>query len=1660
MNDILSETAKSFRIIRPRFKGNYKPIVNYTKKQMGCIYLPLVENEKDVYTALFNLFGPIGAKKSFYRYYFPKRFFWTSTLYPKPRVMKMIDEQSKRNKVKAMIPGFRGIPRNKILDTRNLIVDYTDIIPLIIPKERQLMVKSNVIDYVDKIYPEIICYTLFKNNKHDKNNDIEENESTEDLKYDLSEPNANLKVPFYDMSDEEWHELLGLSEQSLEDFTEKLFGKTKLFGMGGPAFGLDQYGFDKFIISIPINLMIHKYFNIPFLTGKLEMLRNIRINPDLVYQLSFLRLIYKVYEAYYNNNYSSDFIGELARHNITFHFYANNGTGFVINMKELKNSMHFKPERFIRMFINRLQLLTMCNSGTITDKDLDTIEIEQDKSEFEKTDNAINKNLSTKNAKKELEDDLIPIIENDLAIQTLINSKIKEKSDIEETNVISNPDDVDTTVYHEDHMIPTRQSVIDSQKAVKELNDITNKFSAKKTVIKTETEGEVDLEFTDADFEEIFKNEEYDENDSDDIIEEDTSDSNIVEDIVKGNTSDELIDEENKSEFSDDIDQFTDSFNSEDELIDEESDETEDYVEIKPSKNKKGPINLAPYVPITISRTPAEEKRLNLLKEKYKSLSIDGKPISDIIGNSANIQIDDTISTGTKHPITNDPNVVKMNMMNFQKSYVKNNYQSDIINCVRSLSVNKEVPFYMTKVDVEDTSDQFNSKLTYSFVLEDEFKNKHNLKFDVPKIEENGLMMISGNPKYLNKQLIRKPIVKIAPDKVYVTTELNSYQVFRKGLFLNKGAEVIRKLFNDYLPEHHNDVIKIEHGNCEADNTSYITTLEYDSLAKNYFFININEESDYGEHIEIFFSQKAIREKIKEHQINTGYEGDIPDNILPIAINYTKHIMYSIDMSKNNSINSSIVTILNDALHDEEMLQFIKTIKTPKRRIYTGIEIQSFKVPLIVFLCFLFGWDRVVSYFPENEIEFSKEKLTNTNKLAIKFYDGYLYYNQYPINGAIFFNGLSDMETENYLFKDLNNPNLFIEYAYKKFKTRNVVKGWVTCKESMLDFKTLQILEALKLPTDFLEIFLYCNDLLTDNQVKGESDISNYRIRSNEIVIECLYKVLNDQYTLYKKKSGKRVSMTIPQNAVLSKVYKTDILKNYDCISPIGEIREFGSTTFKGPGGTKLEQAFTQEKRAFDETYFGVFGISTPDNSNAGVTKELTINTKIENTLGFIGKQDRKDYSLNDIATIAEALTPFVNAMDDPSRIAFVSTQNAHVGGLPNASLPIVRTGVEKTIQFQTSEKFARLAKQDGVISHVDELGKKVFVTYKDGSKEVIDYNNKMLKNSDSFNEAEYNIFVKEGMKIKKGDTIVADSRFFKVDPITKELVYAQARNGLIAIMEGGYTEDDSDLITETFSKKLTMNFTKRKQITIKAKDTIIDYKKVGDHVELGDPIFIFDDSGSFADDDEEDFDSSIFDELFAELDNDTVAQMIHQTPKANLSGTIKDMRVYWTVPLDKMSKSVASFVRSYINKIKKEITEEESFTGKPSAKRQLIEVSNTRAGQDRINGAQLDQNGGILIEYFIGHDDEMSVGDKISLNSSLKTVNSYVVDKEHEPYTESGKKLDGIFSWISCQARMINSWVMNGFLGKILYDYSKRWAKDFLTEIGEEVPKSERDVE
>jgi len=49
------------------------------------------------------------------------------------------------------------------------------------------------------------------------------------------------------------------------------------------------------------------------------------------------------------------------------------------------------------------------------------------------------------------------------------------------------------------------------------------------------------------------------------------------------------------------------------------------------------------------------------------------------------------------------------------------------------------------------------------------------------------------------------------------------------------------------------------------------------------------------------------------------------------------------------------------------------------------------------------------------------------------------------------------------------------------------------------------------------------------------------------------------------------------------------------------EIERLGSTTYKGIGGTNLQDAFTPQIRSYDQSMVGLLSYSSPDSNKVGI---------------------------------------------------------------------------------------------------------------------------------------------------------------------------------------------------------------------------------------------------------------------------------------------------------------------------------------------------------------------------------------------------------------------------------------------------------------------------
>jgi len=1601
-NNILTSANKSFRIFRildkndSYFERNVK-----LKKPNGTCFMPFVSSRAELADCVQKFFGTKEYQQLFQTYLFNYKFMYQPALVPGKKIIMQNRQKMVINEALGYLPRLRTRPTHKVLNSKNAIIDYTDQYALMCPRT-DMMQKQPVLKYSDYIFPEMM--TRFG---------------------------------------------IAYEKPELFKWTSRYVSsqvKPYLFS-----------NFSSIIIPIEVNTTQNNLVNM-YLDYEKKIPLGLKRNIDNLKFMSLIRMIYKAYANDISDESSDEykyFLEELVNHNVIFFFY-NKRFAFTVNFSDLRERK-INSRQFRNLFKARLIMLISNNVGLQSDDSMDKIIIEDNKEDEEETthiEKDVTVTIDSETEEKEVEvvtvdksnDKIIDDIEEkrDKEISDLINKAINKKKPITsdykkksenllkmiDKNFDNTPDiDYFDKFVDEDKVQPEEDNLDDQRKEIeKKQADVIKSIRHTKikgidlieTVEKPKSKSKPMIDDSESEDDEYIKHEDgedeeakYDENGF--LITESNDEEEVVDELE--DVSEEVLEVNRKTSIT---------VSSDGNITDEEK------KELLKELNKQ-------------QQTPKSEKqlrRIEAVKDKYKSISLeDNRTLEELIEDVKSNQIETKVHD-SKTII--DKSVTSSNLQDFEKSYVKNTLQKDIVKTLKNFDDEyKSVPMHIIDYKEEDTSDRFNNTKTITCVFEDDNQKRHNIKFDIPIPGEDGILTINGNKKVLKKQITLRPLVKINPSRLAITTFYNKVLMYRQGTILNRKVVLLKKIVEDVLKEHES-AFKLYYGNNIKTNKNYLTSIEYDEIAKVYHKFMVGKK---GDRTVIFFNQPEIREEIKK----LGIPYIFSVNHLPIAIDYNKKEVIDFDMNEiNKSVIDYIMAIIEEKSYYPEIESIKAKVKAPKRRIYSRITIQSFDVPLIAFLSALYGLSNLIR-ISGLKYTFTSERLAEgapeREWLSVKFKDGTLYYPEYPYNNSLLFNGLNEMITEEYYFEQFDDHLPYMDYCAKVLKTRNVYKGWTAFKELFIDSITKEILEQEKIPTDFLELFLYANDMLIDNSYSNETEAGSYRIRSFELYSVALYKAISNEYRKYIQKEGKsNTTITIPQNAIMTALADSQILESYDSINPINELKMKCGCTVKGNGlaGANTKHGYGMDRRAFGEDAIGIYGESNVDNHGVGIVKELTTSTKIINTRGYLDvtKDPNKIGKLTAAQRMApeELIMPAITKYDSPNRVAFSSAQWKHTmpitgGGDP----PLIGSGYEKCVAKDIGNTYAIKVDEDCTVIDINEELKIIIVENKNGQRKSYRYNTDYLKNGNIMMENNLELNVKVGQKLKADDIVAYSKEFFTKTP-GGDITFTMGRLCRIALMDDYFTEEDSSLVTEHLSKKMCSAITHKKTVSIGGKANIVKIVKVGDHVKDGEPLMLFEDE---RDEDVSQTDITAILDMLGDADENAIEKMSYHAPKANGTGEITKIELYWTGEPEDMSDSVRKLVNAYTKHKKEYLKYEEEETGEKNKKGEL-ETKKVTAVYGKVNGTDVDENNGLIIEFYITHVLPYGPGDKLSFYPAIKSVTPQVVPESLCPYAEDGK-IDAVMGFVSLSNRQVNSPYFIGTAGKLLMDMSKRIAAEYL---------------
>lgn len=961
-------------------------------------------------------------------------------------------------------------------------------------------------------------------------------------------------------------------------------------------------------------------------------------------------------------------------------------------------------------------------------------------------------------------------------------------------------------------------------------------------------------------------------------------------------------------------------------------------------------------------------------------------------------------------------------------AYVAKEYEDKLLDrdIVATFMNLAELPngFYVTGVEVTDVSTVTTLVNNWRVKLKSkETDRQFVINIRVPKLF-NGRFYNNGIWYNIGKQDFPIPILKISNKKVILTSNYNKITVNRYDtrslVDLTAMVKLLNATLNDRgLPKY------TKPGSSSATNSHFVSTVEYDEYARRWISY-INEESK----TEIYFNRQTCAKlysfvTVSENEFCCGMI-----NKVPVVVNTETGLT-------RNGV--TLTDTIFQTLPSESQTAF-KRIKPGKMSMYSEITIRE-TMPLGVAIA---AWEGLGSLVKRVgcKYQYVDKSFADPKFIVLPFKDRCLAIEN-TIQNQLIFNGFYRINTKAYNISDFETPimnsnSVFVDiFNQLFFKQYSSLTTFVANYNFFVDVITKDVCKHYNLPDDICGMLIYASNLLADNNFTGEMNSALYRVRSSEIIPAIIHYHLAVAISKFNNAAGsKSRTNTIPfnPNEVINELLSVPNVSPMSALNPVRELHEREDIQKKGFRGVNVERAYTLEKRSYEDSMIGKMAMSSPNSANIGVNRQLTADPKIESVRGYTSPSGPDaEYDDLQLASFSELLTPGTVTRDDAIRTAIACSQSSHIIAVDDAQPALVSNGADEIVPAYLTDNFSVVAEDDGSVLEISDGY--MIVQYKNGNKQAINVGDKYADTVNGFyvdNKLTPNF--KAGDKFKKNDILAYHEKFMTkdCDGVVRFNIGPLAKVAFIGVYS---TYEDAGLITAKMSKRCATRITAKEIVKINAMDDIDSVIKVGDEVEIGDPLVVFGlgDTGDKAVDDFLKAFQSSKDGSNSLLDN------AKRVIKAKHAGKVVDVKMYTIKSLDRLSPSLFDLFDNYFkeNRMKRRILDKYDKSNSVYKLGTLCDLPIEPLKGSSIKGITCD----VLIEIYIEHDDEASVGDKLAVYAASKQVLSEVVPEGLEPYAESrpDEEISIFVAPASVLKRMIPSVVVTASANKVLIELKRK---------------------
>lgn len=957
---------------------------------------------------------------------------------------------------------------------------------------------------------------------------------------------------------------------------------------------------------------------------------------------------------------------------------------------------------------------------------------------------------------------------------------------------------------------------------------------------------------------------------------------------------------------------------------------------------------------------------------------------------------------------------------NVQQKYEAEMMDQDIIAAFMTL---RKLPegFDVLNIEVTDVSTPLTLMHNWDVTLQNKITGtKSHINIRIP-IVHNSRFLYNGTYYNIGKQDFPIPVLKLNRKRAILTSNYNKIDVVRYDTkSLVDITMMLKAMASANKPDGTNPYIT--YGSSVAANSRFVSTIEFDEYAKRWYKF---EFKDANARI-IFNREECQREfgfvTVQDNEFCCGMI-----NQVPIVINTETGLD-----RHGRTLTDVIASVIPDKIRT-----IYSKAKPNRISMYTEIKI-GIKIPLGVAVA---AWEGLPSLLKRSgaEYKYVSPREEAPGFFKIPFSDRTLAIKN-TIQNQLLFNGFYRLNTKQYAVADFNSSvfdvnskfiDILNQVFFRQYSQLTLFKSYYTF---FVDPITMDVCTHYHLPTDICDLLIYASNLLTDNHFASENNASLYRIRSSEVIPALIHDHLAAAIARYTNQVGsKSRDNKLPwnPNEVVNDLVKINTVSPISALNPMVELHTREVISTKGFHGVNVDRAFTEQRRSYEESMIGKVAMSSPNNGEVGINRQLVVDPKIESVRGYTSTEG-VDTDFNDLqlASFSELLTPGTVTRDDAIRTAIATSQTSHILPTNYAEPVLISNGIDEIVPSYLTDEFSVMAEEDGDVTEIKD--DYMIVTYKSGKKQAIPVGSRYGFNQGSGFYVDNKLVSNfgQGDHFQKNDILAYHSKFFTKD----QSGMVRLNIGPLAkVAFGGLysTYEDAGLITHNMSGKLSSTISMCQASKLNATDDVDFIAKVGDEVEIGDPLIVFGlgDTGDKAVD--------VFLKAFQNQADlvDTAKRVI----RSKHAGKIVDIKMYTVKSMDKLSPSLFEIFDEYFKENKKKRAILDKYDKNDSCYKLGTLYS---APTEPLKGSSIKSiNVDVLIEFYIEHTDDVSVGDKCVVYAASKQVISEVIPQGLEPYAEStpDEEVSMFVSPGSVMKRMIPSIAIIAGANKVLIELKKQ---------------------